>query len=213
MTTIVRTIARVALFCVVVLVAFPAAAHAQTPSGTSGEFSYHPTEGARGDSIYFDAKCLWGGSGKNVQLDVSVGQTNVGGSGFGQTYGVGSDGTIAGAIVIPSTAQSGDYIISGECRLEDQVFFYSSGPFTVTGPTLPSTTTTMTAPSTTFAPTPDPAATPTSTEADGQRQLPRTGVDMSDLVLIALAAAALGLATSFSARRRRARVPVGRAPR
>lgn len=180
----------VALLAAVIVIAPPA--RAQTPPGTEGQFTYHPTEGVRGDSIFFDAKCLWGASGQGVELDVIVGQMSAGGSEFSQTYKVADDGIISSSIVVPSNAQSGDYVIAGNCRLQDQVFFTSQpGPFTVTGPPLVSSTTM----STTLA------STTSSIGATSGRKLVRTGSDIRLLAIVSTGLALFGLVISIHSRR------------
>src|SRR5581483_1355366 len=167
-----RAAAAIGAAVTTLILAVPAAA--QAPPGTEGQFSYHPTEGARGDSIFFDAKCLWGGSGQGVQILVGATSTTQSGVEFGDEYDVAPDGTISGQLVIPQTAQSGDYSVGAVCHEEDQAFFTSQpGPFTVTGPPLASSTTTT---STTFS-TASSSTTASSSDAGEPNKLARTGGD------------------------------------
>lgn len=167
-------------------------ANAQTPPGTEGQFSYHPTEGARGDSIFFDAKCLWGGSGRGVQLLVSATSPTQAGVEFGHDYEVATDGTISGQLVVPEAAPSGDYWVTGTCHAGDQVFFWSGvGPFTVTSPPLDSSTTTTAA----------LASTATSSDFQGPDKLPRTGGDIALLAAVSVLLIVLGVTINRRSRR------------
>lgn len=115
-----------------------APALAQSPSGTSGSFSYYPTVVQRNGTIHVSGHCLWGGSAQGVSMAVNV-IYKIGSPGgdhysFGEVFIPAADGSVAGSISVPSDAMVGDYVISSSCVLQDQVFFSESGPLTVTGP-------------------------------------------------------------------------------
>jgi LPXTG-motif cell wall-anchored protein len=177
---------------------------AEQPPGTSGSFSFHPSEAKRGDLIYFTGSCLWGGSANGVDMFVAAGPVrDLNYEGFFRHVTPAADGTVSGTLRVPEDAPAAAYIVSGTCFAGDQGFAETDGPFRVVGPPL------ITSPSPTTTPTPKASLTMAGKHSApptvAATRLPNTGSAVHSGITAAVAATTGGVAFLILGRTRRRR--------
>ncbi len=127
---------------------------AQTPEGTTAEFTYAPAEAPQGGQVQIDAVCRFGQGPADrvlVYAFLVAGQAGTPYD-FAMSFDIDATGAASGLLMVPADAPPGDYMILGTCFAADQAFGEPQNqPFRVLPGVAPPTTT---APTTIVPPTP-----------------------------------------------------------